>query len=147
MRQAGQLWSFFTFGKRRVQRSCSIPAPPLAGISIPPSNSVFPCLLTVYTKTGCYCFHPPERQLLLSSHSLNGMVLRKHRTKDSRNYKCGSTRRALKWEMPASSTVRQNSQIDIYFSAEEKMNGVLGRDGKFISTPHRESGRGGRGPG
>lgn len=40
--------------------------------------------------------------------------------------------------MPASRTVKPNSKINIYFSAEEKMNSVLKHDGKFISTPHGE---------
>ena len=40
--------------------------------------------------------------------------------------------------MPASTIVKQNSQINIYFSAEEEMNSALERDGKFISIPRRE---------
>lgn len=81
-------------------------------------------------------FPPLERQQLLSSRCLNGTVLRRHRIKDSSNYKCGSEQRALEWKMPASTIIKQNSHI--YFSAEEEMNSVLERDGKFISIPRGE---------
>lgn len=98
----------------------------------------------VSVKTPRYCFRPLERQLLLSSRSLNGTVLRRHRIKDSSNYKCGSKQRALGWKVPASRIIKQNSQINRYFSAEEKMNSVLERDGKFISAPRGEGSQGGR---
>lgn len=96
------------------------------------------------------CFratHPFHRKDSCSvlSHSLNGRVLWKRRIKGSRNYMCGSKRRALKWKMPASRIVEQNGKINIYFSAEEKMSSVLECDRKFISTPPGgNSGGGGR---
>lgn len=48
--------------------------------------------------------------------------------------------------MPASRIVKQNGKINIYFSAEEKMNSVLEHDRKLISTPHRDRIRAGRVP-
>lgn len=49
--------------------------------------------------------------------------------------------------MPASTIVKQNSQINMYFfSAAEKMSSVLEHDGKFVPTPCREPCRGGRVP-
>lgn len=89
-------------------------------------------------KTRCYRFHPLERQQLLPSRTLNGTVLRRHRIKDSSNYKCDSEQRALEWKMPASTIIKQNSQINIYFSAEEEMKSVSERDGQFISIPRGE---------
>ena len=99
----------------------------------------------LYVKMWCYYTQPLESQLLLSSRSVNGTVLRRHRIKDSSNYKCGSTQRTLEWKMPASTTLKPNSRINIYFSTEEKMNSVLEGDWTFTSIPHREK-RGETGP-
>lgn len=84
------------------------------------------------------CSRPPR--------TLNGRAVRKHGIRDSRNYKCASKRRALKWKMPASRIVERNGKINIYFSAEEKMSSVSERDGKFISAPAGAGSSAGRVP-
>ena len=87
-----------------------------------------------------------ERWWLLSSHSANRTVLQKHRVKGSHSHQGGSEWRHPKWKTPASRTAKRNGKINVYFSAEEKTSSVLEWDSKFVSTPRRERGRGGRVP-
>lgn len=137
MEQSCQVYSFSKFWKRWAEIFSLMPISLLAGILFLFARLCFLVGWGLHEDL-MLLFLPPGKIAVLSSRSLNGVVLQKHRIKDSGNCKYGSKRRALKWKMPASGIVKQNKYIFFSWGENEQ---VLECDRKFIYPTQGEQQR------